>query len=118
MTKKEYEDQMNQWADKYGVRVNLYLSWFRDNCLINIKLQVKYDAFKKEMEDDKNRSEQELDEALKALPNFFNELRMIENNDVWYSLLLKKNSTDSTAETKSVVELYIFVTNNFNLENP
>ncbi|EPB80661.1 hypothetical protein ANCCEY_00229 [Ancylostoma ceylanicum] len=62
LTKQQYEDQMNQWANKYGVK-------------------DKYDAYKKNIDDQRTKAQQELDEALKALPKYYRQLRKIENDN-------------------------------------
>ncbi|KIH43904.1 hypothetical protein ANCDUO_26083, partial [Ancylostoma duodenale] len=61
LTKQQYEDYMNRWANKYGVT-------------------DKYDAYKKDIENQTIEAQQELDGALNALPKYFTQLRNIENN--------------------------------------
>ncbi|KAL6737636.1 hypothetical protein Aduo_011263 [Ancylostoma duodenale] len=61
LTRQQYEDKLNQWADKYGVK-------------------DKFDAYKKNIEDQRKKAQQELDEALKALPKYYKQLRKIDND--------------------------------------
>ncbi|KIH55555.1 hypothetical protein ANCDUO_14287 [Ancylostoma duodenale] len=48
--------------------------------LTMIRLQDKYDAYKKDIEKQTIKAQQELDGALNALPKYFTQLRNIENN--------------------------------------
>ncbi|RCN36165.1 hypothetical protein ANCCAN_17956 [Ancylostoma caninum] len=53
---------MNQWAKKFG-------------------LKDKFDAYKKNINDQRIKAQQKLDAALKALPNYYRQLRNIENDN-------------------------------------
>ncbi|RCN36164.1 hypothetical protein ANCCAN_17955 [Ancylostoma caninum] len=62
LTRQQYENRMNQWAKKFG-------------------LKDKFDAYKKNINDQRIKAQQKLDAALKALPNYYRQLRNIENDN-------------------------------------
>ncbi|KIH45657.1 hypothetical protein ANCDUO_24301 [Ancylostoma duodenale] len=71
---------MNQWANRFGVK-------------------DKFDAYKKNINDQRIKAQQKLDEALEALPKYYKQLRMIEN-DYREPKVLFQTLTKSQADQK------------------
>ncbi|RCN36167.1 hypothetical protein ANCCAN_17958 [Ancylostoma caninum] len=61
LTRQQYEDKMKQWAAKYGVK-------------------DQFDAYKKDIRNQRKKAQKELDEALDELPKYYKELRKIDND--------------------------------------
>ncbi|RCN31211.1 hypothetical protein ANCCAN_23012 [Ancylostoma caninum] len=83
LTHQQYDSEMDKWAAKYGV-------------------SDAYNNYKQKLEDQKKTAEKELDDALKALPKFFEEIRKIENDPglTWDQAAEKKRQLYSTLTPK------------------
>ncbi|EPB66578.1 hypothetical protein ANCCEY_14330 [Ancylostoma ceylanicum] len=85
LTHQQYDSEMEKWANKYGVL-------------------GPYNKYKQNLEDQKKSAEKDLDDALKALPKFFEEIRKIENEPglTWNQAAEKKRQLYNTLTPKQI----------------